>query len=342
MDLQSANRHLAAGNDLNRDQMQDVMRLIMHGEATPAQIGAFLTALTIKGETVEEIVGAAIMMRQLAAKVETRADKIVDTVGTGGDGAKLFNVSTASALVASAAGASMAKHGNRAATGNSGSADVLEAAGVNIAITPEQVGQCIDQVGIGFMFAPTHHAATRHAIGPRREIGIRTIFNLLGPLTNPANARFQLVGVFDQKWVRPLAEVFAELGSQHTLVVCSDDGTDEISIAAGTEVAELKNGAVSTYRIEPEQFGIEKTPLDTIIVEDAEHSLRLIKEALSGTAGPAFDMVAINAGATIYAADLAQDLQAGVNLAREVLTSGKALDKLGALATLTTGFVEAS
>ncbi|MBX2867425.1 MAG: anthranilate phosphoribosyltransferase [Acidiferrobacterales bacterium] len=340
MDLQSANRHLAAGNDLNRDQMQDVMRLIMHGEATPAQIGAFLTALTIKGETVEEIVGAAIMMRQLAAKVETRAQKIVDTVGTGGDGAKLFNVSTASALVASAAGANMAKHGNRAATGNSGSADVLEAAGVNIAITPEQVGQCIDQVGIGFMFAPTHHAATRHAIGPRREIGIRTIFNLLGPLTNPADAQCQLVGVFDQKWVRPLAEVFAELGSRHTMVVCSDDGTDEISIAAGTEVAEFKDGAISTYRIEPEQFGIEKTPLDTIIVEDAGHSLRLIKEALSGVAGPAFDMVAINAGATIYAADLAEDLTAGVELAKEVLTSGKALDKLSALVKLTANFEE--
>ena len=342
MDLQSANQHLAAGKDLNRDQMQDVMRLIMHGEATPAQIGAFLTALTIKGETVEEIVGAAIMMRQLAAKVETEAEKIVDTVGTGGDGAKLFNVSTASALVASAAGANMAKHGNRAATGNSGSADVLEAAGVNISITPEQVGLCIDKVGIGFMFAPTHHAATRHAIGPRREIGIRTIFNLLGPLTNPANAKYQLVGVFDQKWVKPLAEVFAELGSQHTIVVSSDDGTDEISIAAGTEVAEFKKGQITTYRIEPEDFGIEKTALDTIIVKDAEHSLQLIKEALSGTAGPAFDMVAINAGATIYAADITQDMTSGVTLAREVLSSGKALDKLTALANLTANFVEAT
>ena len=199
MDLQSANRLLASGQNLSREQMQDVMRLIMNGEATPAQIGAFLTALMIKGETVEEIVGAANIMREMAAHVSTRADKIIDTVGTGGDGAKLFNVSTACALVTSAAGASVAKHGNRAATGNSGAADVLETAGVNISITPEQVGECIDAIGIGFMFAPTHHAATRHAIGPRREIGIRTIFNLLGPLTNPANAKYQLVGVFDQK-----------------------------------------------------------------------------------------------------------------------------------------------
>jgi len=342
MDLQSANKHLAAGKDLSRAQMQDVMSLIMHGKATPAQIGAFLTALTIKGETVEEIVGAAIMMRQLAAHVETQEKKIVDTVGTGGDGAKLFNVSTASALVASAAGASMAKHGNRAATGNSGSADVLEAAGVNIAITPRQVGQCIDEVGIGFMFAPTHHAATRHAIGPRREIGIRTIFNLLGPLTNPASAQFQLVGVFDQKWVKPLAEVFAELGSQHTIVVSSDDGTDEISIAAGTEVAEYKGGKVQTYRIEPEDFGIEKSSLDSIIVKDAEHSLALINEALSGKPGPAYDMVAINAGATIYAADLAEDLAAGVETAREVLLSGRALEKLSKLAAMTSTFLEAS
>jgi len=342
MDLQSANRQLAAGNNLTREQMQDVMRLIMHGEATPAQIGAFLTALMIKGETVEEIVGAADIMRELAAKVDTKVERIVDTVGTGGDGARLFNVSTASALVAAAAGASMAKHGNRAATGNSGSADVLEAAGVNIAISPAQVGQCIDQVGIGFMFAPTHHAATRHAIGPRREIGIRTVFNLLGPLTNPADAKYQLVGVFDQKWVRPIAEVFALLGSEHTVVVCSDDGTDEISLAAGTAVAEYRNGEISTYRIEPEDFGIVKSPLDALVVEDAAHSLALIQEALGGKQGAAFDMVALNAGATLYAADLADTIGAGVDLAREVLKSGKALDKLAQLAALTSSFKEDS
>lgn len=342
MDLQSANRKLVAGHDLTREEMQDVMSLIMHGEATPAQIGAFLTALMIKGETVEEIVGAATIMRDLAAKVETRVAHIVDTVGTGGDGAKLFNVSTASALVACAAGAHVAKHGNRAATGNSGSADVLEAAGVNIAISPNQVGQCIDQVGIGFMFAPTHHAATRHAIGPRREIGVRTIFNLLGPLTNPASAKYQLVGVFDRKWVRPIAEVFAALGSIHTVVVCSDDGTDEISLAASTEVSELKGGKIYDFQIEPEDFGLKKVSMEALTVRDSAHSLELIKEALGGSPGLAYDMVALNAGATIYAADLADSVSAGVALARDVLNSGKALDKLSELAKLTSSFKEDS
>ena len=335
MDLPTANRKLAAGEDLTRGEMQAVMRLIMSGESTPAQVGAFLTALMIKGETVEEIVGAAVIMRELAAAVETGADKVADSVGTGGDVAKLFNVSTASALVAAAAGAVMAKHGNRAATGNSGSADVLEAAGVNIAIKPQQVGQCIDQCGIGFLFAPTHHAATRHVVGPRREIGIRTIFNLLGPLTNPADAKYQLVGVFDQRWVRPLVEVFAELGSVHTLVVCSDDGLDEISIAAGTQVAEYRNGKFSEYRIEPAQFGVATTSLDGLKVADSRESLKLIREALGGVKGAAFDMVALNAGATIYAADLTDSLSSGVERAREVLDGGAALKKLAQLAEFT-------
>jgi len=340
MDLPSANRHLASGQDLTRAQMQSVMGLIMHGEATPAQIGAFLTALMIKGETVEEIVGAATIMRQLSARVETHAKDIVDTVGTGGDGAKLFNVSTASALVASAAGARMAKHGNRAATGNSGSADVLETAGVNIAITPEQVGRCIDHCGIGFMFAPTHHAATRHAIGPRKEIGVRTIFNLLGPLTNPAGARFQLVGVFDQRWVKPLAEVFAALGSEHTLVVCSDDGLDEISVAAPTQVAEWRNGEISEYRIVPQQYGMAPTSLEAILVTDSEHSLSLIRQALAGEEGPGFDMVALNAGATIYAADLVDTIEDGVERAREILKSGAGIEKLDELVEFSNSFGE--
>ncbi len=338
MNLQTATRQVSAGNDLTRDEMQSVMRLIMNGEATPAQIGAFLTALMIKGESVEEIVGAAVIMRELVAAVETDANKVADSVGTGGDGARLFNVSTASALVAAAGGAVMAKHGNRAATGNSGSADVLEAAGVNIAISPQQVGQCINQCGIGFMFAPTHHAATRHVIAPRREIGIRTIFNLLGPLTNPAAAQYQLVGVFSKQWVRPLAEVFAELGSVHTVVVCSDDHLDEISIAAGTQVAEYRDGEIHEYRIEPEQFGIAKTSLDGLIVADAQMSLELIRTALGGVAGAAFDMVALNAGATIYAADIRDSLAAGVNLAREILASGIALEKLEQLAEYTSAF----
>ena len=340
MNLQTATRRVAAGENLTRDEMQAVMRLIMSGEATPAQIGALLTALTIKGETVEEITGAALIMRELAAKVETRADKIADSVGTGGDVAKLFNVSTASALVAAAAGASMAKHGNRAATGNSGSADVLEAAGVKITISPQQVGQCIDACGIGFMFAPTHHAATRHVIAPRKEIGIRTIFNLLGPLTNPAAAKYQLVGVFEPRWVTPLAQVFAELGSVHTLVVSSDDGLDEISIAAGTQVAEYRDGKISEYHIEPEQFGINRTALDGIKIANPAASLQLIKQALSGVEGAAFDMVAINAGATIYAADLVDSLSSGVERARQVLSEGSALEKLTQLAEFTSALAD--
>ena len=303
----------------------------MSGDATDAQIGAFLIALTIKGETVEEIAGAASMMRELSAKVSVQAERVVDTVGTGGDGAKLFNVSTASAFVAAAAGASMAKHGNRAATGNSGSADVLEAAGVNIGIRPEQVAQCIDQCGIGFMFAPTHHAATRHAIGPRKEIGVRSVFNLLGPLTNPANARYQLVGVFSQRWLKPLAEVFAALGSVHTLVVCSDDNLDEISIAAATRVAEFKDGQISEYEITPEQFGITRSSLDPLLVSDSSHSLSMIRAALGGQKGPAYDMVALNAGATIYAGDLAPSLADGVDIARSILDDESGLKKLDEL-----------
>ena len=338
MDLPSANRKLVAGQDLSRDQMCAVMTLIMSGKATDAQIGSFLTALMIKGETVDEITGAATIMRDLSAKVSVRSDKIVDSVGTGGDGARLFNVSTASALVACAAGATVAKHGNRAATGNSGSADMLEAAGVNITISPEQVGQCIDQCGVGFMFAPSHHSAMRFAIGPRKEIGIRTIFNLLGPLTNPANARYQLVGVFSRDWVRPMAEVYAELGSIHTLVVSSDDGLDEISIAANTRVAEFRDGSFIEYEISPEQFGVQRSSLDAITVSDSGQSLNLIQQALSGREGPAFDMIALNSGATIYAADLADSILDGVDQARTILSNGAGLDRLTRLVRISNSF----
>ena len=338
MDLPSANRHLAAGKDLSREDMQSVMTLIMSGEATDAQIGSFLTALMIKGETVDEIAGAATIMRDLSAKVPTRSEKIVDSVGTGGDGAKLFNVSTASALVASAAGAAMAKHGNRAATGNSGSADVLEAAGVNITISPDQVGECIDQCGVGFMFAPTHHSAMRFAIGPRKEIGIRTVFTLLGPLTNPADARYQLAGVFSQLWLKPMAEVYAELGSIHTLVVSSNDGLDEISIADDTRVVEYKNGEFSEYVIGPEQFGIGKADLSAITVTDSKGSLDMINRALGGETGPAADMIALNAGATIYAGDLVETLEDGVARAQEILRDGSALQKLAHLVKVSNSF----
>ncbi len=328
MDMQDAIRAVSAPRDLAAEEMQQVMRVIMEGAATPAQIGAFLTALHIKGETVDELTGGATVMREFAARVVVDSDQVVDTVGTGGDAAALFNVSTAAAFVASAAGAVVAKHGNRAATGKSGSADVLECAGLNIALTPEQVGQTIDATGIGFMFAPTHHGATRHAVGPRREIGVRTIFNLLGPLTNPAGARWQLVGVYEKRWVRPLAEAFANLGSKHTLVVHSEDGLDEISIAAPTTVCEFRDGTLSDYEFSPEDHGVERQALDLIRVDDASGSLTLIREALGGTAGPAYDMVALNAGATIYVADLADSFDAGIERAREVLDSGSGLARL--------------
>ena len=338
MNLPDAIRKVSRGEDLGREEMGQVMRIIMSGDATPAQIGAVLTALHIKGETVEELTGAATVMREFAASVSVQADQVADSVGTGGDGASLFNVSTASALVACAAGAVMAKHGNRAATGKSGSADVLEAAGVNISLSPEQVAKTIDAVGIGFMFAPTHHGATRHAVGPRREIGVRTLFNLLGPLTNPAGARWQLVGVFDRAWVHPLAEAFLSLGSVHTVVVCSDDGLDEISIASDTHASELRDGVITDYTITPEQFGIERQSLEPLVVGDAEESFSMIQGVLNGESGPASDMVALNAGATIYAADLVGSLADGVERAREILTKKSGAAKLEELASYTQQF----
>ena len=340
MDMHSAIRSVARSIDLDREQMNSVMRIVMQGDATPAQIGAFLTALHIKGETVDELTAAAIVMREFAAAVSVRSDKVVDTVGTGGDAAGLFNVSTAAALVAAAAGITVAKHGNRAATGKSGSADVLEAAGVRIDLTPDQVGETIDHVGIGFMFAPTHHGATRHAVGPRREIGVRTIFNLLGPLTNPAAARWQLVGVYEQRWLRPLAEVFGNLGSIHTLVVSSSDGLDEISIGDSTPVCEFDKGELTEFVISPEDYGIERQALSSIKVESASESLALIRGALSGEKGPAYDMVALNAGATLYAADVVNSVGAGVDQARAVLDAGGAVRKLEELASYTQSFGE--
>ena len=340
MNMHDAIRAMCQPRDLETSEMQDVMRIIMDGSATPAQIGAFLAALHIKGETVDELTGAATVMRDYAAKVEISADKVVDTVGTGGDAAGLFNVSTAAAFVAAAGGAVMAKHGNRAATGKSGSADVLEAAGVNITLSPGNVARTIEAVGIGFMFAPTHHGATRHAVGPRREIGVRSIFNLLGPLTNPAAARWQLVGVYEERWVRPLAESFGNLGSVHTLVVHAEDGLDEISIAAPTRVSEYKDGNIIDFTIKPDDFGLMPQSLDAIRVDSAEQSLELIRQALSGNPGPAYDMVMLNAGATLYAADLAPSLTEGVIEARAILDSSAALEKLEEMAAYTQQFEE--
>ncbi|KPJ92017.1 MAG: anthranilate phosphoribosyltransferase [Gammaproteobacteria bacterium SG8_11] len=334
MEMPAAISAVIDHRDLTAAEMQSVMHRIMSGEATPAQIGGFLVGLRMKGETVEEIAAAAAVMRELSTKVNVSGPHLVDTCGTGGDGVKTFNISTASAFVVAGAGGKVAKHGNRSISSKSGSADVLEAAGVNLDLSPEQVAQCINQVGVGFMFAPKHHSAMKHAIGPRREMGVRTIFNVLGPLTNPAGAPSQVVGVFSNKWVEPLAKVLARLGSHHVMVVHAEDGMDEISIAAPTFVAEVKQGKLQTYMVTPEQFGIPRGDVSQLVVEDAAQSLVLMRQVFDNTPGPARDIVSLNAGAAIYVAGLSDTLEAGVKLAQETITSGVAREKFDALIAL--------
>lgn len=331
MDMQAAIRAVTEGRDLSSEEMQQVMRIIMTGEASDAQIGGFLIGLRMKGETVDEIAAAAQVMRELASGVKVSGDHVVDIVGTGGDGSNTFNISTASTFVVAAAGGTVAKHGNRSVSSKSGAADLLEAAGVKLELNPEQVAQCIEQVGVGFMFAPMHHSAMKHAIGPRKEMGVRTIFNILGPLTNPAGAPNQLLGVFSEALVEPLAQVLKQLGSNHVLVVHSDDGMDEISIGAPTHVAELKNGSIDTYTVQPEDFGLQRADISALAVDDAAQSLKVVKSVMAGDAGPARDIVLLNAGAAIYAADLADSLADGIKRAAEVIDNGEAMKKLEAL-----------
>jgi anthranilate phosphoribosyltransferase len=331
MDMQAAIRAVTEGRDLAAADMEAVMRLIMTGQATPAQVGGFLVGLRMKGETVDEIASAARVMRELATRVEVAGPHLVDTCGTGGDGASTFNISTASAIVTAAAGGKVAKHGNRSVSSSSGSADVLEAAGVRLDLDPGQVAACIDQTGVGFLFAPMHHSAMKHAIGPRKEMGVRTVFNLLGPLTNPAGAPNQVLGVFSKEWVEPLAQVLKQLGSEHVLVVHAEDGLDEISIGAATQVAELKDGKISVYRVAPEDFGMQRAGLSVLAVEDADQSLAMIRSVFDNVAGPARDIVALNAGAAIYAADVAETLADGIRLAGDVLENGRAKQILQAL-----------
>jgi len=334
MDMQSAIRTVTEEHDLAEDEMHSVMQVIMTGEATPAQIGGFLIGLRMKGETVIEITAAARVMRELAARVDVSGPHLVDTCGTGGDASKTFNISTASAFVVAAAGGKVAKHGNRSVSSKSGSADVLEAAGVNLELTPEQVAQCVNEVGMGFMFAPKHHSAMKHAIGPRKEMGVRTIFNLLGPLTNPAGAPNQVVGVFSNQWVEPLAEVLSRLGSKHVLVAHAQDGMDEISIGAPTFVAELKGGKIETYNIAPEDFGMNRGDVDSLGVDGADESLEVIKNVFQGETGAARDIVQLNAGAAIYVSGLTTTLADGVARAGQVIESGAAGEKLHALVEL--------
>lgn len=339
MQMREAIDAVMRGRNLSYADTHAVMHDIMTGEASDAQIGGFLIGLSMKGETVDEVAAAAQVMRELMTPVNVELDDLVDIVGTGGDGANLFNVSTASSFVVAAAGGHVAKHGNRSVSSSSGSADLFDVAGIKLDLTPEQVARCIEQIGVGFMFAPMHHQAMRHAIGPRREMGVRTIFNILGPLTNPASAQHQLLGVYQPSLVPLMAEVLGRLGSRHVLVVHSEDGLDEISLAAPTQVAELKGGEISEYVITPEELGIQRRPLDSLKVVTAEDSLRLVKEALAGD-GPAADIVALNAGAALYAAGIADNLKEGVALAQDAQDSGMALEKMRELANFSRVFID--
>lgn len=333
--IKEAIARLLEGQSLSKNEMADVMRSIMTGGATDAQIAGFLIALRTKGETVDEISGAATVMRELATAVELQDDNLVDIVGTGGDGASIFNVSTASTFVVAAADGKVAKHGNRSVSSKSGSADVLEAAGVRLDLSAEEVARCVNALGVGFMFAQNHHSAMRYAIGPRKELGVRTVFNLLGPLTNPAGVKRQLLGVYSRDLLRPMAEVLKDLGSEHVMVVCSADGLDEISIAEPTYVAELKSGEITEYTVQPEDFGITRHELAALKVADAEQSYALINDLLSGEASPAADIVALNSGAALYVAGIADNLAAGVAIAQDILSSGLAKQKLSDLVEMT-------
>ncbi len=329
VDIKQALGKVIDGGDLSAAGMGAVMKQIMTGEATAAQIGAFLAALRMKGESIDEITAAAEVMRALAARVTVDAQQLTDVVGTGGDGLRTFNISTAAMFIAAAAGGRMAKHGNRAASGASGSADVLAAAGVPLDLPPADVAKCIEQTGIGFMFAPQHHSAMKHAIGPRREMGVRTIFNVLGPLTNPAGAENFLLGVFSAALTGPLARVLQKLGARRAMVVCADDGMDEISTAAPTRVAELRDGEIREYQITPEDFGLARSAVDSLAVNDAEQSLQIINQVFAGGQGAARDILLLNGGAAVYVAGRAATLTAGITCAAEVVDSGAAAGKMG-------------
>jgi anthranilate phosphoribosyltransferase len=337
LDIREAIKYVTSGNDLEKEQMISVMRSIMLGQTTDAQNAAFLVGLQMKGIKSDEILGGATVMRELSTKVNVEPGPyLVDTCGTGGSGSNKFNVSTAAAIVAASAGARVAKHGNRGATSTSGSADVLEAAGVRLTLEAEQVAKAIEQIGVGFMFAPAHHSAMKHVIAARKEIGVRTIFNLLGPLTNPAGSPNQIIGVFDPIWIPIFLEVLRELGSNHVMIVSADDGLDEISIASETQVGELKGGEITIYTVSPSDFGIEQYPdCSSLQINSAEESLVMLKQALANENQAAAEIVALNAGAAIYVANLCEDLLAGVTKAREVLESGIAQEKFDQLVQFT-------
>lgn len=347
--IKTAIQKVVDGQDLSEEEMEATMDVIMSGQATPAQIGSFITALRLKGETIEEITGAARVMREKATKIavdkslvsidrdDINLDKetIVDTCGTGGDGTNTFNVSTTTAFVVAGCGLRVAKHGNRSVSSQCGSADVIESLGVKLDVSPKVVEECLNQVGIGFLFAPALHGAMKYAIGPRKEIGIRSIFNILGPLTNPAGANVQVLGVYDKYLTPILAEVLNRLGSRSAFVVYGEDGLDEVSITGRTFVSELKNGKVSNYSIEPEDFGLSRASISEIKGGDAETNRQIVLDVLQGEPGAPRDIVLLNAAAALVAAGMAGDFHEGIKQAAEAIDSGQAMKKLAALIEIT-------
>lgn len=338
MSMKSWIEKLLSKEDLTEAEMHAAMSSIMTGGATPVQIAGFLVALRAKGETVDEVVSAAGVIRGMASRVCMNVPHLVDTCGTGGDGANTFNISTAAAFVVAAAGGKVAKHGNRSVSSKSGSADLLEAAGVNIQLSPDAVSACVETVGLGFLFAQRHHEAMQFARQARSELGIRTIFNLLGPLTNPAGAENQVVGVFSSQWLEPLAKALQKLGSRHVLIVHAEDGLDEVSIAAPTQVAELVDGEVKTYRVVPEDFGLETASMESLAVQSAPESLGVINSIFSGQKGPARDIVVLNAAAAIYVSGIANDWAEGIQIAERAIDTGAASKKMRDLISYTQSF----
>jgi anthranilate phosphoribosyltransferase len=336
--IKEAISKIVSGSDLTMAEARGVMSEIMHGQATPAQIGAFLTALRMKGETAGEIAGCAQAMKESAITVKPRRNQLVDTCGTGGDGQGTFNISTTVAFVAAGAGLGVAKHGNRSVSSKCGSADLLQALGVNLGLTPEQIAKCIDEVGIGFLFAPKLHPAMKHALGPRQEIGLRTIFNILGPLSNPANAKRQLLGVYDSNLTELMADVLRTLGAESAFVVYGADGLDELSTTGLNKVARLSKGKVETYYLDPEDLGLPRAKLSDLIGGAVEENVAITKSVLEGEHGPKRDVVLLNAAAVLIVGDKAKDFDQALKLAAESIDSGKALNKLEHLVDFTRSF----
>ncbi|HHV28567.1 anthranilate phosphoribosyltransferase [Acetivibrio mesophilus] len=337
--LKKAISKLVEGKNLSEIEIVEALNCIMEGNATPAQIGSFITALRIKGETIEEITGCAKVMREKADRICPNVEYYIDTCGTGGDGTNTFNISTASAFVAAAGGVYVAKHGNRSVSSKSGSADVLEALGINIDLSPLQVKECIEKVGIGFIYAPMFHKSMKHAAGPRKELGIRTIFNILGPLTNPSNAKGQVLGVFNPNLTEAVANVLLNLGVERALVIHGMDGMDEITTTTSTKVSEIRDNEVITYELTPKNYGFDLVSREDLMGRDAEDNAQIIRGIFNGEKGPKRDIVVLNSAAALYVGKIASSIEEGIGLAQEIIDSGKALRKLDEFVEFTNSFL---